>query len=107
MNITWDTIPQALSKLLEKVESLERSYNSNNNSNEDQWFNLNGLCDYLPSKPVKQTVYALVSKRQIPFNKQGKKLYFLKSEIDLWLKEGKRKTKSEVKTAAPSFITGK
>jgi excisionase family DNA binding protein len=52
----------------------------------DQWFNLNELCEYIPDKPSKPTVYGWVHAGTIPVHKGGKKLRFLKSEIDIWLK---------------------
>ena len=44
-----------------------------------------------------QTVYGLTSKREIPFLKKGKKLYFKKSELENWLNAGKRKSVDEIK----------
>jgi len=52
----------------------------------DQWFDLNELCDYIPDKPSRATVYGWVHSSKIPVHKGGKKLRFLKSEIDNWLK---------------------
>jgi hypothetical protein len=37
----------------------------------------------------------------------GKKLMFLKSEIDEWLKSGKRKTAAELKAEAAEFVAKK
>lgn len=54
----------------------------------DRWFDLNELCIYHPDKPSKPTVYGWVSAGTIPVHKGGKKLRFLKSEIDNWLKQG-------------------
>ena len=42
------------------------------------------------------TIYGLVSRREIPHQKKGKRLYFLKSKIDEWLAEGSRKTITEI-----------
>jgi excisionase family DNA binding protein len=42
------------------------------------------------------TIYNLVSTRQIPFSKQGKKLYFYESDLLRWLEDGKRKTQAEL-----------
>jgi tmRNA-binding protein len=39
----------------------------------------------------KLKVYAWIGQRSIPYHKKGKKLMFLKSEIDSWLKEGSGK----------------
>lgn len=37
----------------------------------------------------KSTLYQLTSKRQIPFFKKGKKLFFYQDELDSWVKEGR------------------
>ena len=49
-----------------------------------------------------QTIYGLVSARKLPFYKQGKILYFFEDEIIEWIKEGKRKTTSEIQKDAMS-----
>ena len=53
-----------------------------------EWLNISELCEYLPDKPALPTVYGWVGQRQIPFRKNGKKLRFLRSEIDKWLLNG-------------------
>ncbi len=73
----------------------------------DSWFDLNGFCDYHPSHPAKPTVYAWVSSGLVPVHKRGKKLYFLKSEVDQWLKEGRRKTRAERERSASSLMANK
>lgn len=45
---------------------------------------------------AKPTIYALTSKRILPHMKRGKKLYFNKSELDVWIKSGKRSTTNEI-----------
>ncbi|MES2131994.1 MAG: helix-turn-helix domain-containing protein [Bacteroidota bacterium] len=45
---------------------------------------------------ARQTLYGFTSKREIPFIKRGKKLYFKKSELNAWLLEGKKKSKGEL-----------
>jgi excisionase family DNA binding protein len=62
---------------------------------EDKWFNLKELCEYIPDRPSKPTVYGWVNSSKIPVHKGGKKLRFLKSEIDAWLKEGTKKMLAE------------
>ena len=62
----------------------------------DKWMNIKELCEYLPEKPKLQTVYSWCSSSLIPVNKKSKRLYFLKSEIDSWLKSGRRKTFAEM-----------
>ena len=83
-------MPGALSYLIEKVEGLERTAKSLLNRQEEScsphWMDVDELCNYIPSHPVKQTVYGWVSDRQIPHHKINKALVFLQSEIDDWMK---------------------
>ena len=73
----------------------------------DHWFNLNDLIAYLPSKPTPKTVYGWVHKKIIPYHKvPGQKpLQFLRSEIDLWMKQGRRKTLYEKAAAADKYLS--
>jgi hypothetical protein len=73
----------------------------------DRWFDLTELCSYLPDKPVKPTVYGWVHNSLIPCHKKGKKLFFLKSEIDNWLKAGRKKTLAETAAEADNYLTRK
>lgn len=57
-----------------------------------------------PTTPAKPTVYAWIGQRSIPYHKKGKKLMFLKSEIDSWLKEGRRKTAAEIQAEAKQYV---
>lgn len=73
----------------------------------DQWLDLSGLCDYHPDEPAKATVYGWVHAGIIPHHKGGKKLRFLKSEIDQWLKTGKKKTAAELVIEIDSYLSKK
>src|SRR5688572_10897820 len=98
-NLTFENLPVAVSKLLEKVthlESLLTNQASQTAPATDRWFSLDELCAYLPGKPAKATIYGKVHSREIPHKKVGKRLAFLKSEIDNWLKGQGRKTSSEI-----------
>ena len=46
------------------------------------------------------TLYGFTHRNEIPFNKKGKRLIFLKQEIINWVKEGRRKTVSEITAEA-------
>jgi predicted DNA-binding transcriptional regulator AlpA len=105
--ITFEQIPQAMAYLINKVERLETLLNTKQPAIEeaDRWFNLEELRQYHPDHPAAPTVYAWVGQRLIPNHKHGKKLMFLKSEIDAWLKTGKRKTASEIEAEAQQYVT--
>lgn len=61
---------------------------------EDQWFNIESCSQFLGL--AVQTVYQKVSSLDIPYHKRGGKLWFLKSELDQWLKEGRQRTRKEI-----------
>lgn len=44
----------------------------------------------------KATLYQLTSKLEIPFRKIGRRLTFLPEELDNWLRDNRRKTRSEI-----------
>jgi len=70
----------------------------------DRWFDLPELCIYHPDKPSKPTVYGWVHSGLIPHHKGGKKLRFLKSEIDDWMKQGRKKTLAETAAEADTYL---
>lgn len=93
-------------------QELETYFANSKQSNEpqqqtDQWFDLNELCNYLPEKPAKPTVYGWVHSSIIPFHKRAKKLFFLRSEIDIWLKSGRKKTIAEIADEADQYLQTK
>lgn len=73
------------------------------------WLNLQQFCDYHPDHPKPPTVYGWLSgknkKDDFPVHKDGKKLRFLKSEVDAWLLKGKRKNQFEINRVVDRAIT--
>jgi excisionase family DNA binding protein len=62
----------------------------------ERWMNLDEFCQYHPDKPSKPTVYGWVHAGLIPVHKGGKKLRFLKSDIDSFLLQGRKQTTAEM-----------
>ena len=107
MNVTFETLPQFVANLYEKVNNCERlllNLSDVNQSDTIKWFDIKELCAYLPDKPKLQTVYGWVRERKIPSHKKTKKLTFLKSEIDEWIKSGSGKTYSEINQATETYL---
>lgn len=68
---------------------------------EDQRMDIDQLRQFLPGNPSRITIYRKTGKGEIPHHKApgGRELYFLKSEIDEWLKNGNsKKTKKYLHT---------
>ncbi len=110
--ITFNEIPQELSTIKQDVQMIKDFIlNSRKDSEVKQWFNIEQLCEYLPQQPVKSTIYGLVHAGKIPNHKQGKKLIFKKSEIDLWIESHKRKSpvdlEKEIENKVDTFLVSK
>ena len=90
------------------ISCLKRSQNLQTPPVEtDRWFDLSELCQYHPDKPSKATVYGWVNAGTIPVHKSAKKLRFLKSEIDAWLMQGRKKTLAEAASEADIYLQAK
>ncbi len=86
---------------------IEALAGKNEPEKKDQWFNLTEFCAYHPDKPKPPTVYGWISmnKNDVPYHKDGKKLRFLKSEVDAWLLKGKSKNQFEINRLVDNAIT--
>lgn len=105
-NVTFEMMPEAIRILMSDVSEIKAHlFNAaQKESDSDKWMTLSQLCNYLPDKPSQATVYVWTSKRTIPSHKSGKKLRFLKSEIDFWLRQGRRKSLVELQAEAESDL---
>lgn len=58
---------------------------------EDKIMNVDEASKFLNLQPA--TIYGLTSRREIPFIKKSKKLYFSKDDLTAWLKTSAKKVK--------------
>lgn len=56
-------------------------------ANSDKPMTIDQVCEYIPTKPAKSTIYTMTSKNRIPFYKKGKDLLFNRQAIDKWLEQ--------------------
>ena len=106
--LTLETLPKAFTRLTNEVSEIKRLLLEKSNeqpTETDRWFDLNELCIYHPDKPSKFTVYGWVNAGIVPVHKGGKKLRFLKSEIDNWLRQGRKKTLAETTSEADAYLS--
>ena len=96
--------PAARATLLNEVRDLKQLVSERLTSpapaENPVWMDLAQLCEYLPDKPSKATVYGWVCARTIPYHKKTKKLSFLKSEIDAWIIKSGHATAEEIRETA-------
>ena len=112
--LKFEDLPEAVqwikNKLMEMDLKMERIHSHGRASETEeppQWFSIEQLCDYLPEHPAIQTVYTWTSANRIPYYKEGKRIRFLKSEIDEWILKSKLKTKEELEEEAHKFVESK
>lgn len=106
--ITYDTVPQALSYLIGKVEKLESLLETTTSTapveKQPVWMTMAEFRAFHPEHPAPTTVYGWVRNGLIPHYKKGKKLFFKRSEIEAWLNDGRQKTDSEYESEATDYI---
>lgn len=111
IDLKFDDLPKAISWMMDKLNELDSKLDGISSKQvaepAEQWLNLKELCNYLPSHPAEQTVYGWTSCHQIPFHKKGKRIMFLKSEIDDWLYSGKSKSRKEIEKDAIQYVKSK
>ena len=94
---TFDQIPIMMNKLHDKLEHLEKLILkiSVTGEDKDELLNIEEASKLLNLSV--STIYSKVCKREIPFNKQGKHIYFYRRELMIWIKSGRVKTYLEIK----------
>jgi len=97
--LTFDQLPEAVSKLREDITWIKQFLSQNENSalspaSNEKFLNLKGAAEFLGLAP--QTVYGLISRKLIPYMKRQKRVYFSKAELIQWLESGRRLTREEI-----------
>ncbi|PKB18457.1 excisionase family DNA binding protein [Flavobacterium sp. 103] len=93
---TFDQIPIMMNKIHDKLEHLEKLIVriSNVEENKEEVLNIQEASKLLDLSV--STIYSKVCKREIPVNKQGKRIYFYRHELMKWIKSGRVKTYLEI-----------
>lgn len=98
-NFTFDQLPQAMRLLHQKIDRLELLLTEQRSPQEaEPIFNVTQAAAFLHL--AVSTLYVKVCRREVPYNKQGKRLYFYKSELDEWVRKGRKKTVTELQEEA-------
>jgi excisionase family DNA binding protein len=107
-DLSFDMLPNAVSRLLNEVGDLKRLLLEKiieQPKRGGEIFDVDEAAKFCRlSKP---TIYALVSRLEIPHSKKGKRLYFSEDELKVWISEGRRKTQTELAADAKTYIAHK
>jgi excisionase family DNA binding protein len=86
--------------ILKAVQNVQSSTN-----HPEQLFTIQKASEFLSlSVP---TIYSKVSRKEIPFMKKGKRLYFSRTELMDYLKCGRKKSQEEIIDEVDSFLLNK
>lgn len=98
MELTFEQLPKAVNQLFLKLEDIERLLTDKNSivKESDQFLTIEQAAEFLCLS--KLTLYGKVSRHELPVNKRGKRLYFLRSELENYIKAGRKKTSDELRS---------
>lgn len=96
MKYTFEQLPLAINTLHDKVDSIKELLLKTQQEKHSPCSDLLmiGQASEFLNLSV-STLYTKVSRREIPVNKRGKRLYFSRDELLTWIKSGKRKNTEE------------
>ena len=102
MENPFDIIVQRLDSIEKLLNELSKyANNSKPQKDTDEIMTVEQLSDYLTI--ARQTIYEKCSKKEIPYFKAGKRLYFKKSVINDWINGGRRYTTDELMQQAAEW----
>lgn len=110
---TFEMLPTLMLNLIEdnkvlsaKLDAINRKLSASmgNNRDEDERMDVTEAQKYIPGHPAVQTIYGWTSNNLIPFHKVGKRIYFLKSELDAWLSKEQHKSKDDLREEAEEYV---
>ena len=110
--ITFEEMPQAVSTILDRLDGITTLINDkfdglNPKSAEKEWMSIDELCEYLPERPAKATVYGWVCAKTIPYSKFSKKLSFNRQKIDEWHRQRQFKSADDIQDIADAYVNSK
>ena len=105
-NLTFDQLPQAVIMLTKEISELKKllTHSKEEKTQEptEKLLSVQETAKFLNlSVP---TIYSKVSKRELPFMKRGKRLYFSSIELLEYLKEGRSKSNKELEAEAEAYL---
>lgn len=111
---TFDMIPMMMANLLEdnrilsaKIDALNKKISMAapvTKKDDNERMDVTEAQNYIPGHPAVQTIYGWTSSGIIPYHKIGKRIYFVKSELDKWLSNGQHKSEDILSKEAEEYV---
>ncbi len=104
--LTLEKLPEAVAILTKEVIEFKRLFIENQertpNNATEELLSIDEAAEFL--KLAKPTLYTKVSKNQLPFMKRGKRLYFSRTELMEYLKQGRKKSNAEIEQEVEMYL---
>jgi excisionase family DNA binding protein len=106
MNNPFETIDSRLSNIENLLLDIKHSNEGKSNSPDtDEFLTVQETAKFLSlSAP---SIYRLISKGKLPVMKRAKRCYFSKLDLINYLKQGRKKTLSEIENEAECYLSKK
>jgi excisionase family DNA binding protein len=108
-NLSFEQLPQAVTMLTKEVSELKRllieKQEQQPTDQPDQLLTIQQAAEFLYL--TVPTIYSKVSKRELPVMKRSKRLYFSRTQLMEYLKEGRKKSNAEIEAEADQYLTTK
>lgn len=100
---SFDQLPRAVSELHQKLDNLQDLILESRQASPPviELMTIAQAAEFLNLSV--QTLYGKVCHKEIPVSKKGKRLYFYKSELEDWIRSGKKKTMAELRQEFPAI----
>lgn len=106
-DLTFNDLPDAVKKLTNEVGEIKtlllQKQEEALTPKTEQLLTIKQASDFL--KLSVPTLYSKVSRNELPYMKQGKRLYFSSTELMEYIKRGRKKTDSEIHAEAEAYLS--
>lgn len=106
-HVTFNDLPKAVTMLTKEVSELKRllieKQEQPTTEQPEQLLTVQEAAQFL--NLTVPTIYSKVSKGELPVMKRSKRLYFSRTELLDYLKEGRRKTNAEIEAEAEAYLS--
>ena len=107
-HLTFDKLPEAVTMLTKEVSELKRLFIERQETpteHPEQLLTIQEAAEFL-SLAV-PTMYSKVSKGELPVMKRSKRLYFSRTELLEYIKDGRKKSNAEIEQGAEAYLLNK
>lgn len=108
MRITFEQLPDEVAKIHEKLDKISELLvlkETSRDLSEDTLLNIQQAAQFL-SLAV-NTIYSKVSRKEIPYIKKGKRLYFSRDQLAEWIKSGISSSTSRIQSETETQFLAK